>query len=429
MNRTILKTLLALLCAFSAGSAFAWPQCKAGGTAVIAEGSKDYVCPCGNNVFVTPTQSCPANPPAGQPITVSTNPTSTSGADADAAAKAAAESKAAAAALSAAVAAGGAGGNVDSKIANENWNKMSQTDQQAFMASLNQSQKQAFKASLDQSLTNNSPSSATAGGAQVATTNYSSSSIRYGVAIQLPAIQLTPGHAGGELSNTTTQCSMTQYKVEDVGDIEAHVIGIVFNNAFKNGKVQKLTRQNGDDKKPLLHTYSEWEDAGIDDRGNLVQRRYGYGEQFIIDSYLVGSSTASGINIGGSGQSSSGAGGLSRTGAITTYGNNIIVNGCTIPEQRIVYVPKAPKVSEAEIADALKLQAGMQWKFDVPVQRIEISSAPCKMKKYKDLETGAEVEQCPGAKGTVRRTRIVDDRTVVTGTLVQGASAAAAAKK
>ena len=166
-------------------NAYAWPLCKDGSKSLLAEGSSNYVCPCGGGVVVSPTQSCPAptpTPDTPQPISASGIGTGTASSDADAAAaaKAEAEAKAAAASIAAALANGGNATGGNANAANDIFVKLSPEMQTKVLSNLSQEQRQALSNvnSNVNRLTNNSPSEATigagagsGGGAQVTTVN------------------------------------------------------------------------------------------------------------------------------------------------------------------------------------------------------------------------------------------------------------------
>lgn len=196
--KTILKFTAVAGAIMLAGNAHAWPVCKDGTISVLTEQSRgSYVCPCGGNSFVTPTQSCPAPttpPPATLPPTnLTANPT----ADADAKAQAAADAIARAMAQ---------GGEASAKAVNDMLASLSADQRTAVMNKLSNKLTSEQMAQL----TNNSPSSALAtngpianraGGAQVTSTT---TSIVNGSVVLPPTMQQAPAVPVTMAQGTTT---------------------------------------------------------------------------------------------------------------------------------------------------------------------------------------------------------------------------------
>ena len=142
----------------------------------------------------------------------------------------------------------------------------------------------------------------------------------------------------------------------------------------------------------------------------------------------VSGSTSRQLGLGLIGGSGGGNGSVGSAGTVTITQKVIALGGCEHRKWQMVVVPATPPVSQNEISDAIKTLGNMVLRVDVPTQRVETDQLTCKVKKFKDLESGKEVEMCNGAKGTYARSRVVNDRVTATGTMKQAAAAGAAAK-
>ena len=398
------KFILSALCALATTSAFAWPKCPDGSISLLNEAGK-YVCPAATQ--------------GGAPIYV----TDTVNTDIDnsAAAKAAsdAEAKAAAAAISAALATGGA---ADANAVSKNWNSMSTAQQQAFMASLNQNQKQALQAALTNAntLTNKVGIDGVGSnnGATVATTtnNTSSSKVQYVNLPTTPAVAPTVTASGG----ITMQGTCGPLKQVESMPIEYLLVGhIGMDKVQLSGQTtDKLVDVLGPDKKVKLYDVVDNGDGTWSEYGSIAS----------IAVITVSGSTSKQFGLGLIGGSGGGSASNGSAGTVTLTQKVIAVGSCEHRKYKIVNKNDTPPVTKTEINDALNMLAGMQWKIDVPTQRIETERVPCKMEKFTDAD-GKPVEMCRGPKGSYARSRVTSDRVSATGSLVQGAGAAAGAKK
>lgn len=153
-----------------------------------------------------------------------------------------------------------------------------------------------------------------------------------------------------------------------------------------------------------------------------------FGSIASIAVITVSGSTSKQFGLGIIGGSGGGSASNGSAGTVSITQKVAAVGSCERRKWRTVVVPATPPVSQNEISDAIKTLGNMVLRVDVPTQRVETDQLTCKVKKFKNLETGKEVEMCNGAKGTYAHSRVVNDRVTATSTMKQAAAAGAAAK-
>lgn len=410
------KFILSALCALATTSAFAtfcpdgspWPKNPNGSWKLNSDGS--HYCP-------TAPAPTPSPAPSPAPVTVTAPSTSTADADATAQAKADAAAKAAAAAISASLATGGA---ADANAVSKNWNSLSTAQQQALMASLNQNQKQALQAALTANLSNTNDLTNKVGidgvgsgnGATVATTtnNTSSNKVLYVNLPTVPAVAPTVTASGG-ITMVGTCGPLKQVESMPIEYLLVGHIGI--------DKVQ-LSGQTTDKLVDVKDETGNLKLYDVVDNGDGTWSQYGSIASIAVITVSGSASKQFGLGlIGGSGGGNASNG---TAGTVTLTQKVIVVGSCEHRKYKIVQKSDVPPVTKTEINDALSVLAGMQWKIDVPTQRIETDRVPCKMEKFTDAD-GKPVEMCRGPKGSYARSRVTNDRVSATGALVQGAAA------
>ncbi len=432
MNKN-LKWISAVVLTLATSSAFAWPQCKDGSKSLLAEGSSNYVCPCGNGVVVSPTQSCPAPTPAPatpQPISATGSGTGTANSDADAAAqaKAEAEAKAAAASIAAALANGGNATGGNANAANDIFVKLSPEMQTKVLSNLSQEQRQALSNvnSNVNRLTNNSPSEATigagagaGGGAQVSTTNINN--IRNLTLAPISAQAPSLPHQMGSFSVQDGLCAPAlTYKPFNMP--------IVHRRAFLPDTVLDMNTGlmvvDPDNKvKPT------WTVLGTDKEGmyRVVQ---GEIARQVVGLNSVSGSDGMSLSFG----NGNGAGGVGSSGSKANqfmagyfmqpsvcYVKQTKFGDGWVPTDLIVIAPSTTTTSVGPTAeDVLAALAKARILLNVPTTTLVREEKPCKLEDITRAD-GSKETRCLGPKsGSYQSTRVVTGNVPVAGTLELG---------
>jgi hypothetical protein len=243
--------------------------------------------------------------------------------------------------------AGGAGGMsaADVRIVNENMPKLTASQQLAFEGSLNPVSRSNLQAALTTGNNTNTlttgASTANANGAAgnsttttIGGTNYTYSQPVAGAFVQLPPSIMPQG----PLVVTTTTCG-GDFSIEKESDIQS-----ISNAGFG---AWTTTRPNGAVYKTVAvgtgPSKGDWLITG--QNGELiVQERRVTGYQAVVQSYIVGSSASSGLNINGQNV----AGAMSGAGGVQSYGNHILKFPCSYTETRMLKpVPPPPPAPPA----------------------------------------------------------------------------------
>lgn len=190
---------------------------------------------------------------------------------------------------------------------------------------------------------NNSPSSASSSlTGNTTTTTIGGTTYSFSPPVAGAFVQLPPGIIpNGSIVITTTGCG-PEFSVEEVRKIRAttNVAMGLFTSTRDNGIVAKAKA----DTAGLV--YGVWEVTGRDG-DQVVEERVVNGFQAIIYAYLAGSSASSGLNLNGQ----NGAGAISGSGGIQTFGKEIDKVPCSFKETRKL-TPVKEMTKQATVASS-----------------------------------------------------------------------------
>jgi hypothetical protein len=244
--------------------------------------------------------------------------------------------------------------------------------------------------------TNTSPSNASSSlTGNTTTTTIGGTNYNYSAPVAGAFVQLPPGiMSHGTMVVTTTACS-GDFTIEDVRRIQATSnVGLgLWTTTRDNGVVAK-TKAGGTGL-----DYGAWAVTGSDGE-KLVEERTVNGYQAVIYAYLAGSSASSGLNINGQ----NGAGAISGSGGIQTFGKEIDKVPCSFKETRRLSPVKA--ASADELAGAIAARLSLKQELSAPSYEREFVKCPpegCKAPKsgyYRYVRKDSTVKASSELSGT-----------------------------
>ncbi len=268
----------------------------------------------------------------------------------------------------------GYGGHGTADAAASAWQTMSAAQRAELTAKLTSEQRQELMNTINAKnenknlLTNTSPSSASSSlTGNMTTTTIGGTNYNYSAPVAGAFVQLPPGiMSHGTMVVTTTACS-GDFIVEDVRRIQATSnVGL---------GLWTTTRDNGVVAKTKVGTtglvYGDWTVTGSDG-DKLVEERTVNGYQAVIYAYLAGSSASSGLAL----NAQNGAGALSGSGGIQTFGKEIDKVPCSFKETRRLSSVKS--ASADELAGAIASRLSLKQELSAPAYEREFVKCPPK---------------------------------------------------